>query len=426
MRSQASWGLAGLALFLALPSQAVTFQLDRAAEAVAVLELRSPGADWSQPGREAAMADLVLDGRIQQQVLLFAGDVPHRYQVFLGTLTAGPHTLDIRRNALYSAAGAGLTVLRAEAHADSSPELLHAPILSARRNTIGKFSDVPLLVYCERLVQDGRPYLQYTVIFSNEDGGTSTRALMARWGRTTDIEYVYKAFLDPDGKLTRATIQARGHEEIEFRGERDGTHPLLIPVTDNNMVAPEPPSPIRYQLAPRLVSLTDHSREQTMDDAPWTYQVMTRELIRESKLRPFGQVDGQKISDPRNYVYVEMKVALQTAGVSVLVRRKGEAALRSSDLGRPDYAITRDGWVRTTVELPPGTTAEQVAELAIGYMAVPGSSSQPYPVSGRCRIEQISKVFLLDSSALPGPSFFRRGELIELATGELLTLPVTP
>ena len=69
----------------------------------------------------------------------------------------------------------------------------YAPVLFARLNTVGQFSDIPLLLYCEHLRVDGEDTLQYTVIFSNEDGGTSTRALMARWGRTTDIEYVYRA-----------------------------------------------------------------------------------------------------------------------------------------------------------------------------------------------------------------------------------------
>ena len=86
----------------------------------------------------------------------------------------------------------------------------------ARANTIGKFTDIPLVLYCERLSENGDPFLQYTLIFSNEDGGTSTRALMARWGRTTDVEYVYRAFLNADGSLRRATIQVEGHKEKEF------------------------------------------------------------------------------------------------------------------------------------------------------------------------------------------------------------------
>ena len=100
------------------------------------------------------------------------------------------------------------------------PVLAHAPILYARADTVGGFTDVPLLAYCERLVEDGKPLLQYTTIFSNEDGGTSTRALMARWGRTTDIEYIYRAWLDgerrsgarhhPGQRSTRRSNSAAG------------------------------------------------------------------------------------------------------------------------------------------------------------------------------------------------------------------------
>src|SRR5439155_10800754 len=122
--------------------------------------------------------------------------------------------------------------------------LAHAPVLYARENTVGKFTDVPMIVYAERSNENGAAVLMYTVIFSNEDAATSTRALMARWGRTTDVEYVYKAYLNQDGSLRRATIQGRGHQEIEFDGRRDGTHPLLIPVTDNNMVSGEATSAI--------------------------------------------------------------------------------------------------------------------------------------------------------------------------------------
>ena len=90
-------------------------------------------------------------------------------------------------------------------------QLAHGPILYARVNTIGRVTDITLLSYCERLVENGRAVLQYTVIFSNEDGGTSTRALMSRWGRTTDVEYIYRAWLDARGNVERATIQARDH-----------------------------------------------------------------------------------------------------------------------------------------------------------------------------------------------------------------------
>ena len=248
------------------------------------------------------------------------------------------------------------------------------------------------------------------MIFSNEDGGTSTRALMARWGRTTDIEYLYKAFLQPDGRLAKATIQARDHKEIEFTGKRDGAHPLLIPVTDNNMVAGDDTSSVRYQISPVLVDLSDHSRESVMDENQITYQVMGKELIREKKLRPFGTVDGEKISDPRNYLFVDYKATNTGGALSVQVRLKKESRWFSSSLGRTDYAIGRTGWVRTTVELPPGTKADQIAE--IGFECV-------VPVrdhSGTCRLEAVDKAFFLD-----GAPVFSMHTPAEIPTGQTVT-----
>ena len=47
-------------------------------------------------------------------------------------------------------------------------------------------------MYAEDTRVDGTGVLRYSVIFSNEDGGTATPALLARWGRTTDIEMAYE------------------------------------------------------------------------------------------------------------------------------------------------------------------------------------------------------------------------------------------
>src|SRR5262249_16855870 len=152
------------------------------------IEMSAPGADWAVTGREASVAVLTVDGQRRQHVMLYAGAAHHSYPVFLGALPAGGHSLRIERDETFSAKPCGLEVSGVKfSHVDDTLVLRHAPILFARANTIGKFSDVPMIVYAERFGAT----LKYTVIFSNEDGGTSTRSLMARWGRTTDIEHVY-------------------------------------------------------------------------------------------------------------------------------------------------------------------------------------------------------------------------------------------
>ena len=401
---------------LALPvfPQSFKFEVKPAAgETVAELTLSAPGGSWAKSGAEASVADVRVDDRAPFQVMVFNGPGPHQYPVFLGALPAGQHTLTIERNKQHSAPAAGLKVDGVTFRTSPSAALAHAPILFARHNTIGKFSDVPLLVYAEELREGGDLILQYTIIFSNEDGGTSTRALMARWGRTTDIEYVYRV----NTRTGRAIIQSRDHKDVVYEGALEGMHPLLLPVTDNNMVEPAPAgSPIRYQIAPMVVDLTTHAREQVMDDHAWTYRIASDEMRREAKLRPFGAVEAEKISEPRNYLYVEMKVANRNSGVGVNVKLRDDPLRRSGDLGRADYAISRDGWVRTTVELPPGTKAEQIAEIGLACVVAPGPDRRLHH-SGTCRVEAVSKVFLLDGQDRPGVSLWQTRDSVELPTG---------
>jgi CheY-like chemotaxis protein len=418
----------GLALAAGARAQTFRFRVDRRAEVVAEVEMSSPGSDWSQAGREAALATLTVDARQAQHAMLYAGAEAHTYAAFLGELEAGEHTLAVERHAGYSAAGTGLRVggvkFRQVAEGEGEWTMLaHAPVLYARADTIGQFTDVPMIAYCERLEEEGKPYLQYTVIFSNEDGGTSTRALMARWGRTTDIEYIYKAWLDARGKVAQATIQAKDHHEIAFDGRYEGTHPVLIPSTRNNMVSGQGRSEIRCQIAPVAIDLSAHSREEVMDRHPWSYRVMAQELAREGKLRAFGEVAGEAVSDPRNYLYLEAKVANRTSAVGVVVKLKGESTWRSSHLGRADYGITRDGWVRSTVELPPGTRPQDLDEIGFECLVEP---ARPEHLDGTCRVEAVSKAFFLDREYRPGVSVFALHETVELPSGQMRGFPVTP
>ncbi len=393
--------------------QTYPFQIERAGDAAGNIIMSSPGSDWARPGHEAAMADIRLDQQPAFQIMLYAGEAVRNYSVFLGHLEPGRHRITIEQNRTYSAPGTSLKVASVSVRGSiDDPVMLRSPVLYARKNTIGKFTDVPMLVYAEKLNENGTAYLQYTVIFSNEDGGTSTRALMARWGRTHDVEYVYRLNMTTG----RAIIQGRDHKDIEYQGKLEGAHPLLIPVTDNNMVGTEVPSAVRYQIAPVLVDLSHHSREQVIDDDPATYVVMAKELEREDKLRAFGVVDGQKISDPRNYLYIEAKVGVANAGVVTLVRRKDDGVWRSSNLGRTDYAVDRGGWIRTTIELPPGSRPEDLGEMGFTCLVVPNADKK-LPLTGSCRVDAVSKIFFLDREYRPGPSVWSLREPVEIPAG---------
>lgn len=401
--------LAQLAAFLfcvvLLPAQNYPFQMDAPAEVIAEIDMQAPGTDWGRAGRESVLANLTLDESRKQNVMVFGGGDKYRYRVWLGALEPGAHQLRIERHPEQSARGVNLQVngVTYRQFKPSDPDydiIANAPLLYARPNTIGKFTDIPLMTYCERL---GDGSLRYSVIFSNEDGGTSTRALMARWGRVTDIEHVYQVWLDKSGKPLRTLIQTRDHKDIPFQGKYEGQHPLLAVVTDNNMVDGTGVAPVRYQQAPIVVSLGQASREQVMDDHPITYQISARELEREGKLRKFGTFEGTKISQPENYLHLEMRIFNKDTRLATLVRLEGENFWRSSNLGVHDMAIERTGWVRTAIELPPATQPMQVAEIA--FQCLPDKS---FDGTGACRVETISKMFFLEATGHPGRSFWQQ------------------
>lgn len=382
-------------------AQRFPFRVGRSSEVIAELEMSAPEGEW-------ALAELTIDLAGKQHALAWGGAQRRGYAVFLGRLDAGEHVLEAHDAPGLRVHGAKF---REMAPDDKDFEAIaHAPVLYAREDTVGTLNDAPLLMYCERL----GTMLQYTAIFSNEDGGTSTRALMARWGRTTDIEYIYRH----DLATGRATIQAKDHREIAFDGKRDGTHPILMPVTKNNMVSAQGTSAVRYQLAPVTVDLTRATRESVMDAHPDLYRVMARELEREDKLRPFGSVAGENISDPRNYLYLDFLVQNRQSAVGVLVRLQGDRTWRSSHLGRPDYAIERDGWVRSTVELPPGTKASQVAEVAFECLVARKGSG--WAGTGTCTVLEWPRAFLLDTNYRPGPNLALLWKSTEIPAGAMV------
>jgi len=199
-----------------------------------------------------------------------------------------------------------------------------------------------------------------------------------------------------------------------------------MPITDNNMIGEaDAPTPIRYQIAPILVDLTGHSREEVMDQHPIAYEVMAKELQREGKLRPFAAVDGEKVSDPLNYLYFELKLAKRESSVATLVHLKGDSRWYSSHLGHSDFAIrtwtrgsaeSASGFVRTTVELPPGTKPEQIAEIGFECL-VPEKATSDSP----CRVEAVTKCFFLDRAYRPGANVWPLPGPQEIPAGQIWT-----
>jgi hypothetical protein len=411
------------------------FTLDAPAEVVASVEAACAGCDWGVAGREAKALRLELDGRYSQHLLLVRGAAAAPYRVSLGALEIGAHRLTIAEDAGWGTRGAGrASVARVtiEAIPESDPRhalFAHSPIVHARPNTVGRFTDVPLLTWVE---EDPRPSgrrLRYSVMFSNEDGGTPAGRLLATWGRLTDLEYALGVELGADGRVLSAEYQGKGHKIVHFAGRREGGHALLWDVTDNNMLAEEGSTSVRFAPAPLPFDLTGSSREAVMDAEPWTYAVSSAEARREGRVKQRARPGDEQIVDPRRYLYLEACAETRDVGLTFGVGVAGKGGVRfvDSDGGQGKFLIQRspdhfpNGCFRAAVPLPSGARAGDVRALRFrARTRPPGEGETPLPAgSGSARLLRVNKLFVLGGDDRPRPSFFSW-------TGELTLVPEGP
>jgi hypothetical protein len=320
----------------------------------------SSGTSWEYKDREAAAVLIEVDGHYNQDLLLFAGEKPFIYRVSLGMLPAGKHQIAAKLNRARSASQAGGAIIQRlqpivryarQMKADDWLALTNSPVLYQRPNTVDRFSDIPILMYYEVFHPTADELLvRYTTIFTNEDGGTPSAALMARWGRASDIEWVYE-FKSRDGKIIEEKYQGVSHATKVFRGQRiNGTHPVLGVASDNNNFSDELQSPVKFALAPVQADLTTATRESLMDLNPWSYRLVAEELVREGKIKTI-LTDPDTIADPREYLYVDVHAKQNGAAISVEVIGQNQGVMAQSDLGDPRLRIDRGGNFRTAIRM---------------------------------------------------------------------------
>jgi hypothetical protein len=361
-----------------------------------VLEI---AADDRAPHDAAAVAALVvtLNGREAQHVLATPGTGRRTYETLLGPFERGEQRIAVERSPLWTwPSDFAITASAARVVANGSPEsvlLTYAPTFGVRADTIGTPSDLPLVLYVEDDRRDGRGWLRYSAIMSHEDGGTAAPALMARWGRTTDIELAYEVEVD-GSRIVRDRFQGPDHEIRAFAGAREGQHPHLLIATLNNMFIDRGRSLATVRLVPRLVNLDGRTRESVMDDHPWIYPLMARELRAEKRI-------GTQIEDPREFLYVEAKLDLGQAAASVRVGSDA-TGWKDSTRGRPELAVNRSGWVRIAVHAPSAAASMR--------WECRGLASAPAGTTPRCAIEW-NRVFRLGKDYLPGSNLSSPGSI---------------
>lgn len=383
-------------------------------EAVAVIRASCERCDWGAEGREAAALRISIDGRYSQHLLLARGAEPADYRVTLGRVTAAAHRVVVEADPTLSATDAGVPAVASirvtvlPASGDDALAQSMAPVLYARPNTIGKFTDLPVFMWYEIVPAPKGRQFRYSTIFTNEDGGTATDRLMATWGRTTDIEFVYGVTVDARGAVVAEEFQGPRHEVPPFLGRHEGAHPLLWVSTDNNMVSESGPSRIRYAPAPDRFDLTNASREIVMDANPWIHALASKEMARERKLSDAAAAGSGAIPDPRRFVFVEACTDLQDAAVAFSVRARdaaGQIQWFDADRGLPQFRIVRTGCFRGAVPLPAGAGAPDAVRFKA--YSLPAAADRPAPPGPpSVLLTRVNRVFTLDDGYLPHESVF--------------------
>jgi hypothetical protein len=403
-----------------------TFETAARAEAIATITATCNACAWDVAGREAVVLSLAVDGRyLQHLAIVRTGHAD--YRVMLGQVEPGRHTLvidedaeltasELRGRARASVDTIAFQVITAAARDYTAISL--APIIYARPDTVGKYTDVPVFMWYEIEPTARGARFRYSVIFTNEDGGTPADRLMATWGRTTDIEYVYSVELDDKGEILDDDIQGPRHEILPFNGRREGRHPLLWVSTSNNMVLPQGTTRVRYAPAPVAFQLRDVSREAVMDAHPWMYEVMAQELKREGKIAADAQPGHGTIPDPRRFVFIEGCGTLAEKGLAFAVRVGTQWV--SSDRDRSEYRIVRDGCFRAAIPLPPAATVKDVRAIRARVFARDGKNN-----TATARLTRINTIFALDERFVPGtPILHWEGAAQLRPGGPPLELPI--
>ncbi|MCW2882405.1 MAG: hypothetical protein JWQ95_6505 [Sphaerisporangium sp.] len=405
------------------PDVRVPVVVPRSGEALIDLNTAAPGTDWAVAGAESAVVSVSVDNRYATDLVVSGGQPLHR-QLALGRLTAGVHQLRLHFAGERSAATSKsvlLDTLRVSTYAPGSPEYLvlrYAPVVYGRNiAALGSpyqnaTTDTPLIAWHETApaATAGHTRLTYSVVWSNEDGGTNTPALMARWGRTTDIEWIYAVEVDEHGNRVAGsdTYQAANHQTLHFSGKYEGDHALLETCTSNNNMCDQVDDPMRFFLSSLQTLPADQAREYLMDTNPWTYQIMAKEMLREGKIEAAsaGTPLTPDVSDQRNYLYAVVKKTTQPAnagaswvGVSLGVRLVTGDTIYLSHHVDPTWSIGRDDPAATTVELPAGITVNDIAEVSV-HRVVVGTDT-----GAAVHVTAIKRGFFLGNDYLPQQSF---------------------
>jgi hypothetical protein len=337
----------------------------------------APGCDWGDASRAAAVVAIYVDGRYHSSVV-----VQHErtggYEINLGPLAAGSHDVELRAATDLVAPGIALPTvgrLRAE-QLTGEPAWInaHAPIVELMATDPGGARSAAvhgapvMMIPAVTRHADGSKTVEYRVLFTHEEGGTTDPDLFAKHGRAVDSEYMYRVKVDAQGRIVHEEYQSAIHKWLPFKGTRENGRPVLRVSTPNHMFSASHHGPgrERWSVACSPALTAEQSEYSTMLANPWTWELMAKELRRGGNIAAEDAVRGaREIADPTRYAYLD--------SVSPAVRDATVAAGRIEFVltdGRRVTAPTPKGFAsgyfgRAAVELPAGVGAGDVRSVVL-------------------------------------------------------------
>ena len=364
---------------------------------------KAPGTDWSKSQAESAVVSVFIDGSYSQDVVLWGGSQPTDYELYLGDLPAGHHTVRVDFDKKKSSASASHVQFERAAllpvtMQDSLEQAVYryAPILIGRDGVDNNHTDTPLAMWYQTAQKGATTKITYGYVFSNEDGGTAAfpQVEQARWGRLTDIQRAFEVTLDSHGGLVREIFEGPNHVDHLFEGVHEGTHAVIANVATNNDFSDSGAGPLRFAMLPSYEVRNNEPLGELMRANPQWFVVQQKELQREGKLESESNqspLTDTKMPDPRRFVYVQYYAVGSSGGSPTTARvtlRTG--VVYYGDMGVEGVALANDGWNQTAVLLPVGTSGDQIVKIDFVSRG-----------AGKARVTAVGHIFILTEDFKP-------------------------
>lgn len=404
----------GLQLNSGADTSTIGIHMDQRGPARLDITAAGPGTSWEKENDTSAVLSLYVDGKYDQDVVLWGGSQNTPYALSLGDLAAGNHEITFRYAQEKSAPGAsGVDVQSGKATAITYPDQTakwvdeYAPVMYGLNGLESNSMQTPLGMWDSvDHKSDGSASITYGYFFSNENGGDGFQPAIeqAEWGRMTDIQTVMNVQVNKNGLIDKISYIGAADKWFPFKGNYQGTHPIIMDDTQNDDVIDSGSGPLLFKMPSDYTLAPGEPEAEIMNQNPEWWRIMYEEIAREGKVDhggngdiPVQSIPGvamdwlrvnllgdvNQMADPRRYLYVQYHGNNVPVAAEVTLR---DGKHYFSDFGVSGVAIGYSGWNQTAVLLPKGTRTDDITNV---HFVSRGQGGQ---------VSQIGRIFELDQN----------------------------